>query len=271
MSMTGPRVIKSIDCVETTEGILLFWELYDGITNTSTSVYGVDKDSRQLELVSPLVSTGRLLINADNYPLITGYKIKVTTEYGLVDESDVITPQKVKKTERRLINDMKRRTRILFKATPIGSYKFKLMLRRLEGEPCECCGSVVCAGVGGEGPSDSCPICVGTGITDPYYLYPNTELMSGITPVEDGIELSQNPATLREIKTHTFQAVSDIHLRVNDMLVSGIEVYKVLEHKVGVSVGGAPVNYTLTCAKLLPDDPKYKVILELSKGGSVNE
>lgn len=269
--MSGVRLIKSIDCVETDSGILLFWELYDGVYNTSTAVYGINKDSRQLELISPIISTGRLLIKADNYPLITGYKIKVTTDTGLIDESDVVVPQKMKKTERLLINDIKRRVRTMFKSTPIGSYEFKLMLRRIEGSSCERCGSSLCAGIGGSGPADSCPICLGTGITDPYYLYPEKELMSGLSAVEDTQEFTQNPATLREVKTHTFQSVSDIHLRVNDVLVSGIEIYRVLEHRVNSSIGGAPASYTLTCVKMLPDDPKYKTLLELSRKDTINE
>lgn len=258
------RLIRKVDCIETRDGVLLYWDIMDGVTIRNTIVYGIDNRTRQYSILSPLISTGRCLVDLKNYPLLKAFKLRVIDIDGCSDESDDIIPQRLEKGERLLLTNIKDRMRTWMKATPIGSYPCTLLLRRLDGEPCDTCGYGICAIAGGEIPADSCPICLGTGIKDPYFKYPKLEWMHGETPIED-VDNKQLAGLNRSMKTRVFRSVCDIHLREGDVIVTGGEVYQIVKHEVKASVGNAPADYLLTCIKYAPADQRYSIFMELAK------
>ena len=262
--MSDRKLIRKIDCVETGRGILLSWELYDGVTPARTTIYGIDNRTRQYSIVSPLITTGRCLVDTRNYPLIQSFRIQITDDCGCSELSDDIAPQRMEKSERLLLRDIKRRVRTWMKATPIGSYPCTLLLRRLDGESCDRCGGGVCATVGGGIPGNACPVCLGTGKKDPYFKYPKVEWMHGETPADDS-DNEQLGGLNRSTKYRVFRSVCDIHLKVGDVIVSGSEVYQIIKHDVKASVGNVPADYLLTCAKYSPADIRQPILLELAK------
>lgn len=259
------KLIKKLDCIETGRGILLQWELYDGVVPIKTTVYGIDNRTRQYSIVSPLITTGRCLVDARNYPLIQSFRIQVVASDGCTEMSEDIVPQRMAKAERLLLNNIKERVRTWMRATPIGSYPCTLLLRRLDGEPCDRCGYGVCSTTGGTIPGTSCPECLGTGKKDPYYRYPTIEWMHGETPADDN-DNEQLGGVNRTTKFRHFRTVCDIHIKPGDVIVSGTEVYQVIKHEVKASVGNAPADYILTCMKYAPADIRQPILQELARG-----
>lgn len=257
------KLIRKLDCIETSQGILLAWDVLDGVRLVRTTVYGIDNRTRQYSIISPLISTGRCLIDAKNYPLLKSFKLQFVDTEGCVEESDDIIPQRMEKAERLLLNNIKDRMAIWMKSTPIGSYPCTLLLRRIDGEPCDNCGGGVCATSGGALTGDGCPICLGTGIKDPYFKYPKIEWMHGESPVED-VDNKQLAGLNRSTKTRAFRTVCDIHLKEGDVIVTGKEAYQILKHEVKSSVGNAPADYLLTCIKYAPADSRYPIFMELA-------
>ena len=258
------NIIQRLNCIETPVGFVLTWDTAEGVRVVKTTVYGLNK-AREFIIESPLITTGRFVLDPQNYAMLTGFKVSVVTDEGEIEVSDPIVPQRMTKSERLLINDMRRRAKIYMKSTPIGSYPCTLLLRRVDGPDCECCGSTTCSGRGGEGVSDHCPICIGTGIADPYYVYPRKEILHGISPRDDN-NVSENPGVQRSHITRAFQSVFDLQLKAGDIIVTGMEVYRVMDQKISASVGNVPVYYNLTVIKLAPEDPKYKALIALADG-----
>ena len=258
-----PKLIRRLNCVETPSGFLLTWDIAEGANILRTTVYGLNGSS-QFVLEQPFIPTRRCLIAPKNYNLITAFKISVVDAYGNVDNSDPIAPQRLKKAERLLLQDIRRRSQVYMRATPIGSYPSKILFRRFDGPACELCGSGVCAATGTGAASEYCPMCLGTGIQDPFILYPKTELLHGSSPHDDN-PVSQ-PDVQRSHVVRQFVSVFDLMLNVDDVFVSGTEVYKILEQQVQNSVGGIPATYVIKAIKLPPEDPKYETLIALAAG-----
>ena len=255
-------IIQRLNCVETPSGFILTWDIAEGVVGASTTVYGLN-GSRSFVIDSPLITTGRCVISPKNYGLITAFQLSVDTDNDGSETTDPISPQRMKKAERLLILDMRRRFDIAVKASPIGSYPSVILLRNIDGARCPNCGGENCSGRGGTAISDYCPICLGTGIKDPYYVYPKKELMHAINPKDDN-DIMENPAVQRSHVVRAFQSVFDLQLRENDVFVSGTEVYRVLQQKISASVGNVPVYYNLTTMKYAPEDPRYQAFMTLA-------
>ncbi len=259
------KLLQRINCIETPSGFLLTWDVAEGAEIVRTTVYGLNGSS-QFILEHPFIPTRRCLVAPKNYNLITAFKIAVVDSYGVTEDSDPIAPQRMKKAERLLLKDIRRRNVINMKASPIGSYPSKILFRRIDGPACELCGSNICGGHGGTAASEYCPVCLGTGIQNPFILYPQTELLHGLSPHDDS-PVSQ-PDVQRSHVIRQFMSVFDLMLNVDDVFVSGTEVYKILEQSVQHSVGGVPASYILKAVKLPPEDPKYDTLISISKGAS---
>lgn len=257
-------LIKQLKCIETPAGYLLSWDIAEGASVARTTVYGIN-DAREFVLESPLVSTGRLLLSPDNYNLLTAFKVSVACSDGTVETTLPIVPQKLVKAERLLYKDMISRYDKYVKCTPIGSYKCTVLLRRIDGEKCPRCGSEVCSGRGGRAVSDYCPLCLGVGIADPYYVYPVDQLIHAVSPRDDNDKV-ENPAVARNLIIRTFLSTFPLGYRVNDVLVSGTEVYRIIQQDVKSSVGNLPVTYVLTVQKYQPEDPRYDTFVQLAGG-----
>jgi hypothetical protein len=258
------KLIQRVNCIETPSGFFLTWDIAEGSEILRTTVYGLNGSS-QFILEQPFIPTRRCLLAPKNYNLITAFKVAVVDSYGVAEESDPIAPQRMRKAERLLLKDIRRRNVINMKASPIGSYPSKILFRRLDGPACELCGSGICGGHGGTAASEFCPVCMGTGIQDPYILYPVEELLHGVSPHDDN-PVSQ-PDVQRSHVVRQFMSVFDLMLNKDDVFVTGTEVYKILEQTVQHSVGGVPASYTIKAVKLPPEDPKYDTFITLSKGG----
>ena len=261
------KIIQRLNCVETPSGYVLTWDVAGGINILRTTVYGLNKE-REFIIESPTVTTGRFVLAASNYHLITAFKVAVVTDEGDVEYSDTIAPQRLQKHERLLINDMRRRAEIYMKSSPIGSYPVTVLLRHMDGAACTRCGEAECSGRGGDPISDYCPECLGTGKHEPYYVYPEKILIHGITPKDDN-DIIENPDVQRSHVTRAFQSTFDLSLRPGDVFVSGSEVYRVIDQKIPASVGNVPVYYNVTTIKYAQDDPRYDRFIKLANGGCV--
>ena len=257
-------IIRRVQCIETPSGYLLTWDTAEGVNVIRTTIYGIN-DVREFIIESPLVCTGRFVLDPSNYALLTAFKVAVTTEDGLIEVSEPAVPQKLVKTERLLLKDMRRRFDIYTKSTPIGSYKCTVLLRRIDGPTCGNCGSKVCSGRGGGAVSDYCPVCLGTGIKEPYYVYPKDIWVHAVSPRDDN-DVIENPAVQRSHIVRTFQSMFDLQLKENDVLVSGTEVYRIMQQTIAASVGNAPAIFNLQCIKYAPEDPRYLAFTELATG-----
>lgn len=259
-------LLRRINCVETPSGFLLTWDIAEGADIVKTTVYGLNGSS-QFVLEHPCIPTRRCLVSPKNYNLLTAFKIAVVDSYGVLDESDPIAPQRMEKAERLLLKDIRRRNLIYYKASPIGSYPARILFRRIDGPVCDRCGSGLCGHAGAEGASDFCPVCLGTGIQDPYIAYPRMELMHGMSAADDR-EVSDK-SVHRSHVIRQFASVFDLALCVGDIFVTGTEVYKVLQQQVTSSVGGVPALYVVQAVKIPPEDPKYDSLIAIA--GACND
>lgn len=264
--MMANDIIRRVRCIETPSGYLLTWDTAEGVTVIRTTIYGINS-AREFIIESPLVCTGRFVLDPSNYALLTAFKVSVTTDEGIVEVSEEIVPQKLVKQERLLLKDMRRRFDIYARSTPIGSYKCTLLLRRIDGPTCPNCGSEICSGRGGSAVSDYCPICLGTGIKDPYYVYPKDVWFHAISPRDDK-DIMENPAVQRSHIVRSFQTMFDLQLREGDVFVSGTEVYRVMKQDIRSSVGNAPAAYVVETMKYAPEDPRYSRFIELAANGA---
>lgn len=261
-------LIRRVDCMETPQGFLLSWDVVDGVVIKKSVVYAVSK-SRQFIIDSPLISTGRCLISPRNYHLAESFKISVVSHTGETETTEPISPRRLTRDQRLILTDLRRRTLTTLKASPVGVYEAKLLLRRLDGMPCELCGPNVCAGLGGSAAANSCPVCIGTGVTDPYYVYDNSVKLLGVNSPDD--QNVSSPEVQRSHKIRTFSTPFETHIRPDDLIVTGAEIYKVIEQTIPVSVGGVPVNLYLNCYKYEPDDERYIALRTLAYGKFSNE
>lgn len=258
-------IIQRLNCIETSAGFVLSWDIAEGEEVVRSTIYGLN-GAREFVIESPLTSTGRFFIRPENYALAESFKVGVATSDGRIDVQGPVSPQRMTKAERLLINDMRRRAEIFMKSSPIGSYPCRVLLRRIDGPRCLLCGKAECSGHGGMPITDHCPECLGTGIKDPYYCYPEVVNFHGVSPKDDN-DVSQNPAVQRSHVTRMFQSVFPIPLKVSDILVTGSEAYKILEQKISASVGNVPVYYNTTVVKIAPEDPKYPALMHIANGG----
>lgn len=256
------RFFHSVDCIETINGILLTWRMKEGVVPKNFIVYGTNKN-RTWEITSPVIDTCRCFINAGNDGLSSLYKVRVVTMTGECEESEPRAPQALDKVSRRLLREIKRRELVIYRAHPFGAFDATILLKRQIGRPCSVCGSGKCGGVGGSAPDPGCNVCLGTGISDPYYLYPRKEKVLSVPPKDD--KVTGTPGVQRLVVARAFRTVFPGVLREDDVLIIGNEAYVVLESSVPASVGNAPAVYQLACSQLMPDDPKYKVIMDSLK------
>ena len=143
------NIIQRPLCIETPSGYLLTWDIAEGASPIYATVYGMNK-ARVFKIDQPLIKCGRCLIPPDNYSLMTSFKISVKLPNGEVEETEPLSAQKLKRSDKLIIDDIRRRFITVMKASPIASYKCTVLFRRIEGTPCPRCGNTVCSGRGGE-------------------------------------------------------------------------------------------------------------------------
>lgn len=254
------KLFHHIDCIATTDGVLLEWRLKDECHPRSFQVLA-NKIDRQVVINSPLLYTGRCYIKTDFSGLVNNYQVRVTLTNGETALSPELSPQAVGKQARKLLSEIRRREVVYMNSHPYGCYEFSLFLKNQYGVDCDVCGSALCSGAGGSAIDPGCPVCLGTGLKDPYYLYPKKELMLAVSPKDDKITGSEG--TQRNIVTRTFRTVCPLYLREDDILMTGNEAYVVKSQEVVASVGNMPACYMLTCVQLPTAEPRYPVLKEL--------
>lgn len=251
------RLFHHIDCTSTVDGVLLEWSLRDGCVPKAVQVYA-NKVDRQLVINSPLLYTGRCHIQSDFAGLVNNYQVRITLQSGETELSEELRPQAITKDARRLLSEIRRRELTYMKSHPFGSYEMALILKNQYGKSCEICGNSVCSGAGGYAVDPGCPVCLGTGLNEPYYVYPKKELMLAVSPKDDKVTGSEG--TQRNIVTRTFRTVCPIYLREDDIIMLNNEAYVIKSQDVAASVGNTPACYMITCVQLPTNEPRYPVL-----------
>ena len=262
------KLIHHVNCLSVADGVVLEWRLMDEVRLRSVSVYA-NKLDRKLIINSPLLTTGRFHLKLDVAELINNYMIHVEDIDGNKEDSAVIRPQLLKPEARRIISEIRTRELTYMKSHPFGAYKFVLLLKNQYGPPCERCGDGMCATYGGQNIDPGCPLCLGTGMKDPYYIYPEMEYMLAVSPKDDHITGDKD--ALRNVVTRTFRSVFPYYLRDEDIVIAENEAYLIKEQSVFASVGNAPAVYQITCVQFPMGDPRYPVfnqIVERVKNGN---
>jgi hypothetical protein len=256
------KIFRDVTCSSVVDGVILEWRVKDECRPRGFQVYANNID-RQVVINSPILQTGRCYIKSDFSGLSNTYQVKVTLVTGESEISEELSPQAVRKEERRLLTEIRKREITYMKSHPFGSYTVKLFLKNQYGLPCELCGSAICSGAGGNAVDPGCPVCLGTGMNTPYYIYPKQELMLAVTPKDD--KLTGAKGVQRNVVTRSFRSVCPLYLREDDILMLNNEAYVIKNQEVTASVGNTPVVYTITCVQLPTDEPRYPVLRDLSK------
>lgn len=254
------KLFHHINCVSTIDGVLLEWCIKDECHPRSFQVLA-NRVERQVVINSPLLYTGRCYIKSDFAGLVNNYQVRVTLDTGETETSEELSPQAIKKEARKLLSEVRRRETVYMKSHPFGAYEFTLLLKNQYGLPCDLCGSGICSGAGGSAIDPGCPICLGTGMSDPYFVYPVKELMLAVDPKDDDITGSEG--TQRNIVTRAFRTVCPLYLREDDILMVENEAYVVKKQETVASVGNVPAVYMLTCVQLPTNEPRYPVLREI--------
>lgn len=248
------KLIHHVDCLSVSDGVVLEWKLMDEVRLRSVTVYA-NKVDRKLVIRSSLLETGRCFIPMQVAELVNNYQIHVEDQDGNKEDSELLRPQLMRPEARRLLHEIRRRELVYMKAHPFGAYRMVLLLKHQYGAPCEICGDGMCAGMGGPGVDPGCPLCLGTGMKDPYFIYPDPEYMLAVSPKDDKITGDKN--AMRNTVTRTFRSVFPLYLREEDIILAQNEAYQIKEQEVAASVGNAPAVYQLTCVQYATGDPRY--------------
>lgn len=248
------KLIHHVNCLSVSDGVILEWKLMDQVRLRSVTVYA-NRVDRKLVIKSPLLVTGRCHISMQVAELVNNFYIHVEDIDGEREDSELLSPQLLKPEARRILHEIRNRELVYMKSHPFGAYKFVLLLKHQYGLPCEVCGDGMCAPHGGQGVDPGCALCLGTGMKDPYYIYPEPELMLAMSPKDD--KITGDPNAMRNIVTRTFRSVFPLYLREEDILIIQNEAYQIKEQSVAASVGNAPVVYQLTCVQYPTGDPRY--------------
>lgn len=258
------KIFHHVDCYATVDGVMLEWQLRDQYTPRSFQVLGNHID-RDMTINTPIVGTGRCFVHSDFAGLCNHYRVRVITRDGEIEDSDPVSPQELTAYARRLLREIQRRETAMMRSHPFGSYECTIFLRNLYGDPCPLCGDGLCSGAGGAAIDPGCPICLGTGNSNPYYRYPVKQYVCSAQAKDDKVTGAEGVA--RNVVVRSFRTVFNGYIREADILMLNNEAYEVKAQEVVASVGNTPAVYMLTCAQLPTYEPRYKVLKEMLQDG----
>ena len=154
-----------------------------------------------------------------------------------------------------------RRETALFKAHPYGKADVIILMHKQSGKPCSICSNSINCPT--EGSNTACTECFGTGYSGGYYIYPKKEPMLLIDPHDD--KLQPPPDVMRNGATQVFRTAFTGMIREKDILCVGMDLYTVSSSQCIASVSNIPIAYNLQTFKILPEDIRYKTLLERVK------
>lgn len=257
-------MFKNVQCINTLKGKLLTWDILEGHYPVSVSVYGT-YEGKGWTLLEQNCLTGQFLDTTRTIGLEVIYKLRGTDINGHVTEVTNIGTATYDSKAGLIAKETHRREHILYNAHPYGKVDAIILMHKQAGEPCSICSSHYDCPTGGV--STACPECFGTGYTGGYYLYPKREPMLMIDAHDD--KLQPPPDLMRNGATQQFRTVFSGMIREKDILCIGMDLYTVSASQCVSSVASIPIAYMLQTFKILPEDIRYKTLLESVKNARI--
>lgn len=255
-------MFKNIKCINTINGKLLTWDILEGHYPVTVAVYGT-YDGKGWTLLQANCTQGQYLDKNRTIGLEAVYKLVGTDIVGNTKIIDNIGAATYDSKAGLLAKELHRRETILMNAHPYGKIDVTILMHKQSGQPCSLCsGSLQCPT---EGANTGCPECFGTGYTGGYYVYSKKEPMLIVDAHDDKLQPPRE--VFRNGAVQTFRTVFPGLIREKDLLCAGMDLYFVNNSQCIASVANIPVAYHLQVFKLLPEDVRYKTLLERLKNG----
>jgi len=256
--MSQPRMFRNISCVSTGTTRLLQWEPADGFSIFKCRVYG-SRDGQEWVLIQDNIEGDFLYLEDEPASSFDIYRLEGFSESGDSCVVDNIPAAYIGDKAYKLVREIRRRERILYRSQPFGAPVGTLYLRKRHGVPCHDCDS----GCPTQGQDIYCPTCYGTGIVGGYYKYPHEVQLLMATPhapKQQGTEANQI-----DVPTQSFRTTFGGILRSHDLIRVGSELYDTVRAETIASIANVPVVYMLNTCQILPEDPRYKTLWNIVK------
>lgn len=257
-------MFKNVKCINTINGKLLTWDILEGHYPVCISVYGT-YEGKGWTLLERNCITGSYLDTQRTLGLEVVYKLIGVDIVGNKTEINNIGAATYDSKASLLAKEMHRRETTLYKAHPYGRADVLILMHKQSGEPCSLCSSNIDCPTSGN--NVACLECYGTGYTGGYYVYPKREPMLLYDAHDDNIQ--PPPEVSRNGATQVFRTAFTGMLREKDILCVGMDFYSVIRSQCISSVASIPVAYQIYTVKILPQDIRYKTLLERLKNGGI--
>jgi hypothetical protein len=253
-------MFRNVKCINTLKGKLLTWDILEGHYPVSIAVYGT-YDGKGWTLLEGNCDTGQYLDTVRTIGLEVLYRIVGTDINGHRTTIENIGAATYDSKAGLIAKEAHRRETTLFKAHPYGKADVCILMHKQSGTPCSRCSNTI--GCPTSGSDTSCPECFGTGYSGGYYIYPHIEPMLLMDAHDD--KLQPPPDLLRNGASQVFRTAFTGMLREKDILCIGMDLYTVSASQCVSSVAGIPIAYNIQTFKVLPEDIRYKTLLERVK------
>ena len=253
-----PRMFRNLSCVSTGTTRLIQWDPADGFNIFKCRLYG-SRDGQEWVLIQDNIEGNFFYVEDSPASTFNVYRLEGLSERGDVCTVDNIPAAYVGDKAHRLIREIRRREEVLYRSQPFGAPTGMLYLRKRFGPICRDCDSSCPT----QGSDIYCKTCYGTGIVGGYYKYPKDirVLMSTAhAPKQQGTAANQI-----DVPTQAFRTTFGGILRSHDLLRVGSELYDVVRAETIASVANVPVVYMLNTCQILPEDPRYKTLWNITK------
>lgn len=255
-------MFRNVKCINTINGKLLTWDIIEGHYPTAIAIYGT-YDGKGWTLLESNCPTSYFLDKARTIGLEVIYKLVGTDINGNRTTITNIGTSTYDSKAGLLAKELHRREKTLYKTHPYGRADVVILMHKQAGEYCSLCSNTHTCPTSGL--NTACPECFGTGYSGGYYIYPGKEQMLLVDEHDDKV---QPPAeVLRNGATQVFRTAFTGMLREKDILNVGMDFYTIQSSKCVASVAGIPVAYQLQTFKVLPEDIRYKTLMEKLKNG----
>lgn len=250
-------MFKNVKCINTIKGKLLTWDILEGHYPMDISIYGTYQ-GKGWTLLAKQCMTGQFLDTERTLGLEVIYKLVGIDIIGNRTEITNIGTATYDSKAGLLAKELHRRETTLFKAHPYGKADVLILMRKQSGTPCSICSATIDCPT--EGNNTFCPECYGIGFSGGYYIYPKKEPMLMVDAHDD--KLQPPPEVMRNGASQAFRTAFTGMIREKDLLCIGMDLYTVVASQCVSSVADIPVAYTLQTFKILPEDIRYKTLLE---------
>jgi hypothetical protein len=253
-------MFKNVKCINTIHGKLITWDILEGHYPVSISIYGT-YEGKGWTLLDNNCESGQYLDKVRTIGLEVIYKLAGTDINGNITIIDNIGSATYDSKAGLIAKEAHRRETALFKAHPYGKADVVILMHKQSGKPCSICSNSINCPT--EGSNTACTECFGTGYSGGYYIYPKKEPMLLIDAHDD--KLQPPPDVMRNGATQAFRTAFTGMIREKDILCVGMDLYTVSSSQCVASVSNIPIAYNLQTFKILPEDIRYKTLLERIK------